>query len=203
MFQTAQSLTSLANLLNHKLGRAVCTAIEVGEGVRGGRLVHAYDVYGGSGGLPVKLPANPVLLIAMGEALQFSGVHAGVLPGLPGVDEVPHALLIRLGGLADFEASARIDDALRYAHRFLLPGTGNLARAIDRVALAGLTPHLIGPHLIAFHGEVDKAQDVVGFLSAFGELRFRANSDGAVVFFYTDLPGRSLLIGGGGDVVVE
>lgn len=203
MFRTAESLTSLANLLNHQLRRTARAAIEVGEEVRGGRLVHAYDVYGGSGGLPVRLPANPVLLIALGEALQFSGIHAGILPGLPGIDEVPHALLVRLGGLADFEASARIDDALRYTHRFLPPGIGNLAGAIDRVALAGLTPHLIGPHLIAFHGKADKVQDVVGVLSAYGELRFRANSDSAVVFFYTDLPGRSLLIDGGGDIVVE
>lgn len=203
MFRTAESLTSLANLLNHQLPRTAYTSIEVGEGVRGGRLVHVYDVYGGPGGLPVRLLANPVLLIALGEALQFSGIHAGILPGLPGIDEAPHALLVRLGRLADFEASARIDGALRHTHRFLPPGIGNLARAIDRVALAGLTPHLIGPHLIAFHGKVDKAQDVAGVLSAYGELRFRTDSDGIVVFFYTDLPGRGLLIDGGGDIVVE
>ncbi len=165
--------------------------------------MHAYDVYGRPGGLPVKLPVNPVLLIALGEALHFSGVHAGILPGLPGIDGVPHALIVRLGGLADLEASARIDDALRYTHHFLPPGIGNLARAIDRVALAGLTPHLIGPHLIAFHGKVDEAQDAIGVLSAFGELRFRTNSDGIAVFFYTNLPGSGLLIDGGGDVVVE
>lgn len=203
MFHTAQSLTSLANLLNHQLGRTAATAIEVRGEARGECLVYAYDVYGYPGGLPVKIPVNPVLIIALGEALNFSGIHAGILPGLPGIDGVPHALLVRLGRLADFEAAVRIDEALRYTHRFLPFGIGNLARAIDRVALAGLTPHLVGPHLIAFHGEVEKAQDAIGVLTAFGELRFRTNSDGTVVFFHTTLPGSGLLIDEGGDVVLE
>ena len=194
MLQIAQSLTSLASLLNHQLGRAASTAIDVGEEVRGGRIVHAYDAYSGPGGRLIELPVNPVLLIALGEALHFSGVHVGILPGLPGVDGVPHALLVGLGKLADLEASIRIDEALRHTYRLLPLDIGSLARAIDRAALAGLTPHLVGPHLIAFHGKVDRAQDVDGILSAFGvlndfgELRFRTNPDGTVVFFYVNLP---------------
>ena len=194
MFQTAQSLTSLASLLNHQLGRAASTAIDVGEEVRGGRIVHAYDVYSGPGGHLIKLPVNPVLLIALGKALHFSGIHAGILPGLPGVDGVPHTLLVRFGKLADFEASIRIDEALRHTYRLLPLDIGSLARAIDRAALAGLTPHLVGPHLIAFHGKVGEAQDAISALSNFGELRFRTNPDGTVVFFYTNLPGSNLLI---------